>query len=298
MLTGRRVVFLGGDARQLEVIRLVTEMDASATLVGYDNIETHFLDTKLMPLSLEAFADADAVVLPVAGMDNEGKVDTRFAEGQLQLQEEHFSALRPGTFVFSGIAGERLTSYCANHRLRLVKLMELDEVAILNSIPTAEGAIALAMENTDITIHGSNTTVLGFGRCGKSLARSLFALGANVKVSARDQASEARIFEMGLVPIPSQDLDGRLSDEDIIFNTIPHPVLSASILAQLKKSCVVIDIASKPGGTDFRYAERRGIRALLAPSLPGLVAPKTAGRIIGNTICRILGSTESQVSGD
>ncbi|QSO45390.1 dipicolinate synthase subunit DpsA [Alicyclobacillus mengziensis] len=293
MLTGRRLVFLGGDARQLEVIRLVTEMDASATLVGYDKIDTQFLDTRFMPLSVEAFADADAVVLPVAGMDNEGKVDTRFADGQLQLEEEHFAALRPGTFVFSGIAGERLTSYCETHRLRLVKLMELDEVAILNSIPTAEGAIALAMENTDITIHGSNTTVLGFGRCGKSLARSLFALGAKVKVSARDQASEARIFEMGLLPIPSNDLDGRLGDEDIIFNTIPHPVLTAAILAQLKKSCVVIDIASKPGGTDFRYAERRGIRAILAPSLPGLVAPKTAGRIIGNTICRILGSNGS-----
>ncbi len=37
---------------------------------------------------------------------------------------------------------------------------------------------------------------------------------------------------------------------------------------------LVIDLASKPGGTDFRYAEKRGVKALLAPGLPGIVAPK------------------------
>lgn len=290
MLTGRKLVFLGGDARQLEVIRQVTEMDASATLVGYDKLDASFLDTKVMPLTLEVFTDADAVVLPVAGMDNDGKVDTRFADAPLHLRQEHFAAMRPGTYVFSGIAGQKLSAYCDEYQLRLVKLMELDEVAILNSIPTAEGAIALAMQHTDITIHGATVTVLGFGRCGITLARTLYALGAHVKVSTRDPASEARIYEMGLTPIPSDQLAGHLDDEDIIFNTIPHPVLTASVLAGLKKSCVVIDIASKPGGTDFRYAERRGMKALLAPSLPGLVAPKTAGRIIGNTVCRMLGS--------
>ena len=34
---------------------------------------------------------------------------------------------------------------------------------------------------------------------------------------------------------------------------------------------LVIDLASKPGGTDFRYAEKR-VKALLAPGLPGIVA--------------------------
>jgi len=51
---------------------------------------------------------------------------------------------------------------------------------------------------------------------------------------------------------------------------------------------VIIDLASKPGGTDFRYAERRGIKALLAPGLPGIVAPKTAGRIMADCLGRLL----------
>ena len=51
---------------------------------------------------------------------------------------------------------------------------------------------------------------------------------------------------------------------------------------------LIIDLASKPGGTDFRYAEKRGIKALLAPSLPGIVAPKTAGTYLANVLSQLL----------
>ena len=42
----------------------------------------------------------------------------------------------------------------------------------------------------------------------------------------------------------------------------------------------VVYLYNGPGGTDFKYAEKQGIKALLAPGLPGIVAPKTAGQII------------------
>ena len=51
---------------------------------------------------------------------------------------------------------------------------------------------------------------------------------------------------------------------------------------------LIIDLASKPGGTDFRYAEKRGIKALLAPGLPGIVAPKTAGQIFANVLGQLI----------
>jgi dipicolinate synthase subunit A len=36
MLTGIRIVFLGGDARQLEVIRRCAEMNAAVSAAGFD----------------------------------------------------------------------------------------------------------------------------------------------------------------------------------------------------------------------------------------------------------------------
>ena len=289
MLTGRKLVFVGGDARQIEVIAQTTELDASATLIGFEELPRRFTDTALVALSTEVFADVDAVVLPVAGMDDDGRVETRFGgEGRVVLTEDHFAIMKPGTCVFTGIARPRLGIGRRKYPLHLVKLMELDEVAILNSIPTAEGAIALAMQHTTITIHGANTLVLGFGRCGKTLARTLDALGARVTEAARRPADLARVREMGLQPVHMGELQEAVAGVEIVFNTIPAMILSAAVLSQMAKDCVIIDIASKPGGTDFRYAERRGMTAILAPSLPGFVAPKTAGRIIADSVCRIL----------
>jgi dipicolinate synthase subunit A len=65
-------------------------------------------------------------------------------------------------------------------------------------------------------------------------------------------------------------------------------IVTAQVIAQLPQRACIIDLASKPGGTDFRFAEKRGIKALLAPGLPGIVAPKTAGRIIANCLIQII----------
>jgi len=288
MLTGRKLVFIGGDARQIEVITHTTELDASATLIGFDKLHTSFPDTVYAGLDPQVLGQADALVLPVAGMDDEGVIDTRFSDSPIQMTDDCFAALKPGTMVFTGIARNKLIQQCTAHDLNLVQLMELDEVAILNSIPTAEGAIALAMERTDITIHSSRTLVLGFGRCAQTLARTLGAMGARVCVGARNPADLARVTEMGFYGFPITKIETEIECADIIFNTIPHPVLTAAILAQTPRQAVIIDIASKPGGTDFRYAQRRGMQAILAPSLPGQVAPKTAGRIIATILTRLL----------
>lgn len=288
MLTGTKMAFLGGDARMLEVVRYVSDLDASISLCGFDNASIECPDTRKVALSPDVLSDAAAVVLPVAGMSDDGVVEAKFADAHLTLGDEHFAAIPKAALIFTGIARPALVSAARKHGLTLVRLMELDEVAILNSIPTAEGAIALAMEHTQITLHGARCVVLGMGRCGVTLARTLAGIGAKVSVCARKPADLARIVEMGLAPYALADMETAIQDADVIFNTIPAPILTSDVLTHALRSCVVIDIASAPGGTDFRYAEKRGIQAILAPSLPGIVAPKTAGRIIARTIARML----------
>ena len=288
MLTGVRMAFIGGDARMVEVVRYVSDLDASTFLYGFERMAQTFPDMRKDALTPDALHDADVVVLPVAGMDEDGNVEAHFAERPLLLCDEHFAAIPKTCTVFTGIARPALHAAARKHGLKLVRLMELDEVAILNSIPTAEGAIAMAMEHTDITLHGANCVVLGMGRCGVTLARTLAGIGARVRVCAREPADLARIAEMGLAPYPPAGLTEALADADVIFNTVPASILTSEVLAHIPRSCVVIDIASAPGGTDFRFAEKRGIKAILAPSLPGIVAPKTAGRIIARTMARLI----------
>ncbi len=49
MLTGMHVAIIGGDARQLEVIRKLVELDAKLSLVGFDQLAHHFTGAVKLP---------------------------------------------------------------------------------------------------------------------------------------------------------------------------------------------------------------------------------------------------------
>ena len=73
-----------------------------------------------------------------------------------------------------------------------------------------------------------------------------------------------------------------------MVNTVPHRVLGVEELADLKEGCLVIDLASKPGGVDLEAARQLGVRVIWALSLPGKVAPVTAGAAIRNTVYNLM----------
>jgi len=288
MLTGMHIAIIGGDARQLEVIRKLTELDAKLSLVGFDQLAHNFTGATKMYMDEVEFSDVDAIILPVHGTNLEGKIDTIFSNEQIFLTEEMLLKTPKHCVVYSGISNSYLDELMKKVNRKYVQLFERDDVAIYNSIPTAEGTIMMVIQHTDFTIHGSRIAVLGLGRVGMTVARTFAALGAKVKVGARRSEHLARITEMGLEPFHLHDLEKEVRDIDVCINTIPTMVVTASVISKMPVHTLIIDLASKPGGTDFRYAEKRGIKALLAPGLPGIVAPKTAGQIIANVLSQLL----------
>lgn len=288
MLTGLQIAVIGGDARQLEVIRKLAELDAKLSLIGFEQLDHVFSGVYKEKLSEVNFSEIDAIILPVTGANHEGHVDTIFSNEEVILSEEILMKTPQYCTIYSGISNPFLDDLTKKTNRRLVKLFERDDVAIYNSIPTVEGTIMMAIQHTEITIHDSNVAVLGLGRVGMSVARAFHHLGAKVKVGARKTEHLARIAEMGLKPFHLNDLDKEVRDIDLCINTIPHLIVNAAVIQKMPTQTLIIDLASKPGGTDFRYAEKRGIKALLAPSLPGIVAPKTAGQILGNVLIQLL----------
>lgn len=73
---------------------------------------------------------------------------------------------------------------------------------------------------------------------------------------------------------------------DIVVNTAPALVLTASRLTELPEGALVLDLASAPGGTDFDAARAFGIRALTAPGLPGKWSPDAAAAAVRDAIYR------------
>jgi dipicolinate synthase subunit A len=298
MLTGIQLAVIGGDARQLEIIRKLTELDARLSLIGFEQLDHAFTGAVKEKLDEVDFSNIDAIILPVAGTNLEGQVETIFSNEKVVLTEDILSKTPEHCTIYSGITNSYLNGIVNQSKRQLVQLFARDDVAIYNSIPTVEGTIMMAIQHTDFTIHGSNVTVLGLGRCGMSIARAFHALGARVKVGARKSEHLARITEMGLTPFQLDNTEKEVTNTDILINTIPLLIVTPSVIAKLPTHTLVIDIASKPGGTDFRYAEKRGIKALLAPSLPGIVAPKTAGQILADVLTQLLHESHQNRKGN
>lgn len=288
MLTGIQVAILGGDARQIEVMRILSELDAAVKLYGFDQLQQQFSGVSKQDFEPNVFIDVDAIILPAVGTDSSGIVESIFTTDELLLTREHIQNMPKHAVVYTGLAQPYLKKLCSIEDIRLVELFDRDDVAIFNSIPTAEGAIMLAIQHTDFTIHSSNCMVLGMGRTGLTMARVLQALGAQVTIGVNKTEQYARAFEMGLKPFYTKDLASEVDEVDLIFNTIPTMIITAQVIAHLSNQAVIIDLASKPGGTDFRFAEKRGVRAIIAPGLPGIVAPKTAGQIIARALSQLI----------
>lgn len=288
MLTGMQIAVLGGDARQLEIIRKLTELDAKISLVGFEQLDHAFTGAVKEKLGEVDFSIMDAIILPVPGTNLQGEIDTIFSNEKICLCEDLVSQTPEHCTIYSGISNEYLDNVMKSTNRKLVQLFERDDVAIYNSIPTVEGTIMMAIQHTDFTIHGSSIVVLGLGRVGMSVARTFSNLGAKVKVGARKSEHLARITEMGLDAFHLDQLTKEVESCDICINTIPTSIIKANVIAKMPPHTLIIDLASKPGGTDFRYAEKRGIKALLAPGLPGIVAPKTAGQILANVLAQLL----------
>lgn len=288
MLAGIRILVIGGDTRYLEVLRKCVALNAVVYAVGFECIPEKISGVVTASLEEEVLESADALILPVVSCDDEGNISALFSKEPLQLLEEHVSVLPRHCTIYTGMAKSYLRELSDKYDLKLVELLDRDDVAIHNSIPTAEGAIMMAIQHTDITIHGSKCIVLGMGRTGFTLARSLQGLGADVKVGIRREDERARATVMGWKPFMTRYLADEAGDIDLLFNTIPSMIITAQILSRLPRSAVVIDLASAPGGCDFSSAEKMGIKALLAPGLPGIIAPKTAGLIIADALVQQL----------
>lgn len=191
-----------------------------------------------------------------------------------------------GKVLFTGAISNNIKENLNN--VKYYDLMDLDEVAIMNAIPTAEGAIYEAIKNSNITLSNSNVLVMGYGRIGKVLCGMLNGINAKVYCEARNKKDIAFINAMGYNSIYIDDLNSYLPKMDYIFNTIPVTLLNDSNLKYINKECTIIDLASAPGGIDFELAKTMNLNVTWALALPSKVAPKSAAKYLKNAIDEII----------
>lgn len=276
------ILIIGGDNRQEYMADYFENIGKAVSVYGIPETEKR---ENIRNLS-SAIKEADAIILPLPFSKDGKKIFsiTPFKE----TVDDIASETKSDQLIFAGMLSGSAKNKLSKNESKVFDYFRRDEVSILNSIPTVQGILKTIFDNINYTIHSSKCAVFGYGKTGKLTASTLKALGADVTVCVRKYSDIALAHTNGLEGCMIKDLYGYAHSFDIIINTVPSVVINKAILHELKRECIIIDVASAPYGTDFAAAEKLGIKALQCPSLPGKTAPKTAGEIIAVGILNIL----------
>jgi dipicolinate synthase subunit A len=229
----------------------------------------------------------DFIVLPIPAAKDENHVNTNFFTGDIPMKSLP-QLLHENGVVFAGRMTHEHKKLFEDKGITVIDYSEREDFAVMNAVATAEGAIQIAMEETETTLSSQKILILGMGRIAKVLIKQLIGFTNDVTAAARKPQDLVWAKISGGFGLPFSEVFEDLGNYDLIFNTIPSLILDETKLSKVKKSAVIIDLASKPGGTDFAAAKRLGIKTEHALSLPGKVAPITSGRVIAKTIENIL----------
>jgi dipicolinate synthase subunit A len=271
---------IGGDLRQVTVGKEFCSRGHKVILCGFDKFKGDDESIIFNSNPVAAITDSDFVILPLPYTKDKINIFAPLSNTLIPISD--VKQLGKDKIFFGGMIegddwGRKAFDYNAS-----------EEFKIHNAIPTAEGALSIALNESTETIHGCNTAVLGFGRIGRILGEMLKKLGSDVTIVHRSNKDDAWCSALGLPSSHIRDIKRTLADKKIIFNTVPHILLDKEVLASLRRDVIIIDLASAPGGVDYDEGKRQGLNIIKALSLPGKLSPVTAGKAIRKSISNII----------
>lgn len=275
---------IGGDSRIVKLVNMLANKSVIYTygLEKAEEIENNVNIIKCNRIDEEVVHKNNVIIGPTPFSKDGISIYAPYSENIINIKDTLKKCKEK--HLIAGSIKDDLQKVADENSVQITDLIKNEKLAILNSISTAEGAIEVAMKETDTIIHGSNILILGFGRIGKVLAKKLQGLSANVTCAARKQEDLAWINAYGYNSININTMEKELEQFDIIFNTVPHLILTKEKIRYLSKRCVLIELASRPGGIDSKEAEKYKIKVVEALALPGKVAPTTTAEFMKEAI--------------
>ena len=283
-----KIAIIGGDLRTVKLTEMLASEENEIYTYGLELAENLKDNDKIIQCETvkKAIQNVEIVVGPIPFSSDGNTINMPFSDQKLTIREI-MNEINAKVLIAGGISPE-VYEMANDEYVEIIDILKREELAVLNTIATAEGTIEIIIENTNKILHGSNVLILGFGRIGKVLARKLAGLSARVTCAARKDEDLAWIHAYGHRATNINTIGENLSEFDVIINTVPHLVLTEERLQYVKKHCLLIDLASNPGGIDKRAVKENNLKFVWALSLPGKVAPTTSAEFIKDTIYNIL----------
>ena len=283
-----KFAIIGGDLRVIKLAIMLARDQNEIFVYGLEKAEElkNNPNIKYCESIKKAIQEVEIVIGPIPFSSNGKTINMPFSDKEVTIREM-MHVINAKVLIAGGITPE-VYEMANDEYIEIIDIMKREELAVLNTIATAEGTIQIAIENTNKIIHGSEVLILGFGRIGKVLARKLAGLSAKVTCAARKDEDLAWIQAYGHKATNINTIGENLRQYDIIINTVPHIILNEERLQYVKNECLLIDLASNPGGIDKKAVKDNQLKFVWALSLPGKVAPTTSAEFIKDTIYNII----------
>ena len=283
-----KFAIIGGDLRIIKLAKMLAREQNEIFIYGLEKAEElkNNPNIKHCESIKKAIQEVEIVIGPIPFSSNGKTINMPFSDKEVTIREM-MHVINAKVLIAGGITPE-VYEMANDEYIEIIDIMKREELAVLNTIATAEGTIQIAIENTNKIVHGSEVLILGFGRIGKVLARKLAGLSAKVTCAARKDEDLAWIQAYGHKATNINTIGENLKQYDIIINTVPRIILNEERLKYVKNDCLLIDLASNPGGIDKKAIKDNQLKFVWALSLPGKVAPTTSAEFIKDTIYNII----------
>ena len=290
-----RYLVLGGDLRNIKLAGMLADDGNRVYSFGQDRSDEILDDGRIEKCtSLKtAMEKAQVIIGPVPFSSNENFINAPFAHDKIMIDD--LMKTNKGKIFISGSIKDDLKKKLDEKYMEVIDIMKRDDLAILNTIATAEGTIEVAIKNTDKILQGSRVLILGFGRVGKIVANKFSKMSALVTCAARKVSDLAWIKAYGYNSLNINDMLYDLKEFDIIINTVPQTILRERELKHIDAEALLIDLASSPGGIDGKMAKSMGLNFIWALALPGRIAPSSSAKFIKDTVYTIIEEMSKRV---
>lgn len=219
---------------------------------------------------------------PVTKLEANSMIKEQFQQELIRVKAGEHGKVK----VFGGVFHPEWTSFFKAHQIPYWDFMKLPEVVEGNAQITAEATVAEVLKAAEYSISGQHVAVTGYGCCGEKIAKLFAKMGANVIVVARRDEVRECAAQDGFEAIAFGDMPSHLKHCGVVINTVPSLVLTEECICNMPHDSLIIDIASKPGGTDFEAAKKYGITAKLALGLPGIYTTSSSALLLKNAISK------------
>ncbi len=277
------IAVLGGDKRQLAAAKILNEHFNKVGIWGFSFAECEPLN----PINPDEIKNYDAVLLPLP-VSKDGTNLFSVCKEKITLKS---LALLTGEnkTVFAGNADKEFVNLLVKKGCNVFDYYNNQDSIIKNAVLTAQGTLSVILNNIDRSVFELKFAVTGYGKTAQAICFLLHSMGVDVTVFARDKLQRTKTQSRLIKAFPLSEINERAGEYDVFINTVPAMIFSSDIIKKMRKSTLIVDIASAPFGTDFSAAESMGIKAITAPGLPGKATPVSAGRIIAEAVISLAG---------